>query len=172
MIDNAHSEIGFKVKHLMISTVKGNFQTFSGGIDENGKLSVSMNANSINTGSIDRDNHLKAADFFNVDETPTIDFTATVNDIETESIEGEITIKGITNPIKLSSQYNGTSVDPWGNTKHGWEITGSINRNDFGLVWNAPLETGGVLVSDEVKLNIDVQMMEVNEEEMMTESQN
>jgi polyisoprenoid-binding protein YceI len=172
MIDNAHSEIGFKVKHLMISTVKGNFQTFSGGIDENGKLSVSMNANSINTGSIDRDNHLKAADFFNVDETPTIDFTATVNDIETESIEGEITIKGITNPIKLSSQYNGTSVDPWGNTKHGWEITGSINRNDFGLVWNAPLETGGVLVSDEVKLNIDVQMMEVNEEEMITESQN
>lgn len=172
MIDNAHSEIGFKVKHLMISTVKGNFQTFNGGMDENGKLTVSMNVNSINTGSIDRDNHLKAADFFNVDETPTIDFTATVNDIASESIEGEITIKGITNPIKLSSQYNGTSMDPWGNTKHGWEITGSINRNDFGLVWNAPLETGGVLVSDEVKLNIDVQMMEVNEEEMITESQN
>jgi len=172
MIDNAHSEIGFKVKHLMISTVKGNFQTFSGGMDENGKLTVSMNVNSINTGSVDRDNHLKAADFFNVDETPTIDFTATVNDIASESIEGEITIKGITNPIKLSSQYNGTSVDPWGNTKHGWEIIGSINRNDFGLVWNAPLETGGVLVSDEVKLNIDVQMMEVNEEEMVTESPN
>lgn len=172
MIDNAHSEIGFKVKHLMISTVKGNFQTFSGGMDENGKLTVSMNVNSINTGSIDRDNHLKAADFFNVDETPTIDFTATVNDIASESIDGEITIKGITNPIKLSSQYNGTSVDPWGNTKHGWEITGSINRNDFGLVWNAPLETGGVLVSDEVKLNIDVQMMEVNEEEIVTESAN
>jgi polyisoprenoid-binding protein YceI len=172
MIDNAHSEIGFKVKHLMISTVKGNFQTFSGGMDENGKLTVSMNVNSINTGSIDRDNHLKAADFFNVDETPTIDFTATVNDIASESITGEITIKGITKPITLSSEYNGTSVDPWGNTKYGWEITGSINRNDFGLVWNAPLETGGVLVSDEVKLNIDVQMMEVNEEEMVTESAN
>jgi polyisoprenoid-binding protein YceI len=172
MIDNAHSEIGFKVKHLMISTVKGNFQTFSGGIDENGKLSVSMNVNSINTGSVDRDNHLKAADFFNVNETPTINFTATVNDMASESITGEITIKGITKEITLTSEYNGTSIDPWGNTKHGWEITGSINRNDFGLVWNASLETGGVLVSDEVKLNIDVQMMEVNEEEMITESPN
>jgi len=127
-IDNAHSEIGFKVKHLMISTVKGKFDTFSGAIHEDGTVFVSINTGSINTGNADRDGHLKSADFFN------------------------------------SAEYNGMSVDPWGNTKHGWEITGSINRNDFGLTWNAPLETGGVLVSEEVKLSMDIQMMEVVEE--------
>jgi polyisoprenoid-binding protein YceI len=161
-IDNAHSEIGFKVKHLMISTVKGNFGTFSGGLNEDGDLSVSMNVGSINTSNFDRDNHLKSGDFFNYEEYPTIEFAGKMSE-DFSSIVGEITIKGITKQIVLDVDYNGTSVDPWGNTKHGWEITGAINRNDFGLTWNAPLETGGVLVSEEVKLNIDIQMMEVVE---------
>ena len=169
MIDNAHSEIGFKVKHLMISTVKGNFATYSGGIQEDGSVFVSINTNSINTGNVDRDNHLKSADFFNSDEYPTINFGGKMSE-DMKTITGEITIKGITKEVTLNTEYNGVSVDPWGNTKHGWEITGSINRNDFGLTWNAPLETGGVLVSEEVKLNLDVQMLEVVEEEMVTGS--
>ena len=163
IIDQSHSEIEFKVKHLMISTVKGNFSTFSGGIQEDGTVSVSMNVNSINTGNSDRDNHLKSADFFNSEEYPTIQFNGKMSE-DMASIVGEITIKGITKQIALDVDYNGTSVDPWGNTKHGWEITSTINRNDFGLTWNAPLEAGGVLVSEEVKLKIDVQMMEVVEE--------
>ncbi len=167
-IDSAHSEIGFKVKHLMISTVKGNFTTYGGGLQEDGSLFVSMNINSINTGNVDRDNHLKSADFFNAEENPTITFAGKMSEDMT-TITGSVTIKGITKEIELNTDYNGMSVDPWGNTKHGWEITAVINRNDFGLTWNAPLETGGVLVSEEVKLNIDIQMMEVVEE-METQS--
>lgn len=168
IIDRAHSEIGFKVKHLMISTVKGKFNTFSGFLDENGELSVSMVTNSIDTGNIDRDNHLKSADFFNFEEYPRIDFLGKMSE-DMNTITGEITIKGITKEIVLDVDYNGQGVDPWGNTKYGWEITGVINRNDFGLTWNAPLETGGVLVSEEVKINIDLQMMEA-EEDLITES--
>jgi polyisoprenoid-binding protein YceI len=167
-IDNAHSEIGFKVKHLMISTVKGNFNTFSGGVQEDGSVFVSMNINSINTGNVDRDNHLKSADFFNVEENPTISFGGKMSEDMT-TVTGSITIKGITKEIELNTEYNGMGVDPWGNTKHGWEITGTINRNDFGLTWNAPLETGGVLVSETVTLTMDIQMMEVVED-MVTES--
>lgn len=163
IIDNAHSEIGFKVKHLMISTVKGKFNTFSGAINEDGTVFVSVNTGSINTGNADRDGHLKSADFFNSEEYPTIQFGGTISE-DMQSITGNITIKGVTKEITLNTEYNGMSVDPWGNTKHGWEISGSINRNDFGLTWNAPLETGGVLVSEEVKLSMDIQMMEVVEE--------
>ena len=163
IIDQAHSEIGFKVKHLMISTVKGKFRTFSGGVEEDGTVSLSMNVNSIDTGNNERDNHLKSADFFITMEYPTMDFTGKMSE-DMKTITGEITIKGVTEEVTLDVDYNGMSVDPWGNTKHGWEITGSINRGDFGLTWNAPLETGGVLLSEEVKLNLDVQMMEVVEE--------
>lgn len=163
IIDNAHSEIGFKVKHLMISTIKGNFNAFTVISDVDGNISVSMNVNTINTGNDDRDNHLKSADFFNSEEYPTIQFSGKISE-DMNTITGEITIKGITKEVTLNTEYNGMTVDPWGNTKHGWEITGSINRNDFGLTWNAPLETGGVLVSEEVKLTLDIQMMEVVEE--------
>ena len=170
-IDNSHSEIGFKVKHLMISTVKGNFATYGGGIQEDGTVSVSVNAGSVNTGNVDRDNHLKGADFFNTEEFPTIEFNGKMTEDMT-TVTGNITIKGVTKEIELNTEYNGTSRDPWGNTKHGWEITGTINRNDFGLVWNAPLETGGVLVSENVTLSMDIQMMEEVVEEMVTESAN
>jgi polyisoprenoid-binding protein YceI len=162
-IDNDHSEVGFKVKHLMISTVKGKFDTFGGVINEDGTVFVSINTGSINTGNVDRDNHLKSADFFNSEENATIQFGGTISEDMT-TITGNITIKGVTKEITLNTEYNGMSVDPWGNTKHGWEITGTINRNDFGLTWNAPLETGGVLVSENVTLSMDIQMMEVVEE--------
>jgi polyisoprenoid-binding protein YceI len=162
-IDSAHSEVGFKVKHLMISTVKGNFSTFGGGVQEDGSVFVSINTGTINTGNVDRDNHLKSADFFNSEENPTITFAGKMSEDMT-TVTGTVTIKGITKEIELNTDYNGMSVDPWGNTKHGWEITGRINRNDFGLTWNAPLETGGVLVSENVILTMDIQMMEVVEE--------
>jgi len=163
IIDQSHSEIGFKVKHLMISTVKGNIGSFSGGVEEDGTVTVTMNLDSISTGNADRDAHLKSADFFNVNSHPVITFTGKMNENMTLA-NGEISLNGFTKEITLDVDYNGMSVDPWGNTKHGWEISGSINRNEFGLTWNAPLETGGVLVSEEVKLNIDLQMMEVVEE--------
>jgi polyisoprenoid-binding protein YceI len=168
-IDLAHSEVGFKVKHLMISTVKGNFSTFGGGVQENGSVFVSINTNSINTGNVDRDNHLKSADFFNVDENPTIAFAGKMTE-DMKTVTGSVTIKGITKEIELNTEYNGMSVDPWGNTKHGWEITGTINRNDFGLTWNAPLETGGVLVSENVTLTFDIQMSEMVEQTVEQEA--
>jgi len=176
IIDTAHSEIGFKVKHLMISTVKGNFSKFLGIIDEEGNISVTVNADSINTGNADRDNHLKSADFFNCEEFPTIMFNTKTDpnflnaNLMSDRLLGELTIKGVTLPIVLDVEYNGKSVDPWGNTKHGFEINGVINRNNYGLTWNAPLETGGVLVSEDVKINIDLQLMEVSEEIVTQES--
>jgi polyisoprenoid-binding protein YceI len=148
----------------MISSVKGNFTTFSGGVDEQGEVSVSINVNSINTGNADRDNHLKSADFFNSEEFPTMTFNSKNANLMSDQLVGELTIKEITLPIVLDVEYNGKSVDPWGNTKHGFEINGVINRNNYGLTWNAPLETGGVLVSEDVKLSIDLQLMEVVEE--------
>jgi polyisoprenoid-binding protein YceI len=163
IIDYTHSEIGFKVKHLMISTVRGNFGTFGGEINENGDLTFSLEVDSINTNNSDRDNHLKNTDFFDVENHPRITFVANNVDITSGLIAGELTIKGITKELIMTSEYNGVSVDPWGNTKHGLEITGKVNRSDFGLTWNAPLETGGVLVSDEVIFNIDLQLLEMIE---------
>jgi polyisoprenoid-binding protein YceI len=159
-IDYTHSEIGFKVKHLMISTIRGNFGTFGGEINENGDLSFSLEVDSINTNNSDRDNHLKNTDFFDVENHPRVSFVAKDVDITSGLIAGELTIKGITKELIMTSEYNGVSVDPWGNTKHGLEITGKVNRSDFGLTWNAPLETGGVLVSDEVTFNIDLELLE------------
>jgi len=159
-IDYTHSEIGFKVKHLMISTVRGNFGAFTGEISENGELTFSLEVDSINTNNSDRDNHLKNSDFFDVENHPRITFVAKNVDITSGLIAGELTVKGITKELIMTSEYNGVSVDPWGNTKHGLEITGKVNRSDFGLTWNAPLETGGVLVSDEVIFNIDLQLLE------------
>lgn len=163
IIDSTHSEIGFKVKHLMISTVKGNFVNFGGEINESGDIDFTLDVNSINTNSVDRDTHLKSSDFFNSEEYPTITFTSKGFDFNLGSLSGDLTIKDVTKQIVLKTEYNGMSIDPWGNTKHGFEITGSINRSDFGLTWNAPLETGGVLVGDEIKFNIDIQLVEVDD---------
>lgn len=164
VIDAAHSEIGFRVKHLMISTVKGNFGNFSGELDSDGSVNFSLDVSSINTNNTDRDNHLKSADFFDVENHPVITFKSNSVNFNNSVIEGELTIKGLTKVVQLKSEYNGKGVDPWGNTKHGFEISGSINRSDFGLVWNATLETGGVLVSESVSINLDIQLLEVSEQ--------
>ena len=165
-IDASHSEVGFKVKHLMISAVKGSFTTVMGTAEgelDNLNISVTIDPTSINTNDENRDGHLKGADFFDVENFPSIDFVASNVNVNNGAITGEMTIKGVTKEVTLALDYNGKGVDPWGNVKHGFEISGKINRNDFGLTWNAALEAGGVLVSEEVALTIDIQAVEVAE---------
>lgn len=165
-IDASHSEVGFKVKHLMISAVKGSFTTVMGTAEgelDNLNISVTIDPTSINTNDDNRDGHLKGADFFDVENFPSIDFVASNVNVNNGVITGEMTIKGVTKEVTLALDYNGKGVDPWGNVKHGFEISGKINRTDFGLTWNAALEAGGVLVSEEVALTIDIQAVEVAE---------
>lgn len=165
-IDPTHSEITFKVKHLVISTVTGKFQKFDATIDsenedfEDANITFETNINSIETGNEDRDNHLKSEDFFNASEFPKMTFKSTsfkkVGDGEYKLI-GELTIRGNSKQIELDAEYGGTVVDPYGQTKAGFEVTGKINRKEFGLTWSAVTEAGSVVVSDEVKLNLNVQ---------------
>ena len=164
IIDSTHSEVGFKIKHLMISTVRGYFSEFEGSAEkENDKYNVefSLKTSSVNTNNQDRDKHLISEDFFDSEKYPTIDFMSRYVDLNSPIINGYITVKGITKPISLDVVYNGTNVDPWGNKKHGFEISGKINRKDFNLTWNAPLSDGGLLLDDQVHLNLEVQMLEV-----------
>ena len=176
VIDQTHSDLGFKIRHLMVSNIKGTLKNYSGGMnytmEDMGDAQIRFEAevNSISTGNSDRDTHLNAEDFFNTERFPRMYFESTYLNLTDGKMKGEMTIKDTTKIIDLVVDYNGKSVDPWGNTKHGFEITGVINRSDFDLTWNATLETGGVLLGDEVKLNLDVQMMElVSEIEPQTE---
>ena len=167
-IDPAHSEIHFKVKHLMITNVTGSLGTFSGTAEtvgdnfENAKISFSADMASINTNAPDRDTHLRSADFFEVDKYPKLTFESTsmkkVSGDEYE-LTGNLTIKDVTRPITLKAESGGMNTDPWGNSKAGFSLNGKLNRKDFGLTWNAALETGGMLVGDEVKLLIEVQLV-------------
>lgn len=168
VIDPTHSEIAFKVKHLMISNVKGSFSEFSGQLvtDDNdfstAEISFQINPATINTGVADRDGHLKSADFFDVANFKEITFTSgklsKTGDDEFE-LTGNLTIKGVSNSVKLNVEFGGLMTDPWGNEKAGFTITGKLNRKDFGLTWNAALEAGGVLVGEEIKINIDVELL-------------
>ena len=159
-LDPTHSEITFKVKHMMISNVKGSFTNFNSELvseDETFKnvtVKTSIQTDSINTNNTDRDNHLKSEDFFNVAVNPEITFESnSLNDY----ITGNVTINGVPKPVKLDVDFGGINVDPWGQTKAGFSFEGKIKRSDFGLNWNSALETGGVLVSDEVKIAGELQ---------------
>lgn len=164
ILDPAHSELTFKVKHLMISNVKGEFKIFNASIDnedfENGKVIARIDASSIFTNNDDRDNHLRSADFFDVEKFPGIIFESTkfekVSD-EEYKLRGNLTIKDVTKEITLNVEYGGSNKDPWGNTKAGFSLTGKINRKDWGLNWNAALEAGGVLVGDDISISGEVQ---------------
>ena len=166
-IDPTHSEAGFKVRHLVISTVKGKFNEFEGTIEteeedfENANISFSAKIDSITTGVADRDAHLKSDDFFNAASYPEISFKSTsfkkLND-EEFTLKGDLTIRDITKPVDLKVVYGGTVTDPYGNTKAGFEITGAVNRKEFGLKWDAVTEAGSVVVGDEVKLDLNVQI--------------
>jgi len=165
-IDSAHSEITFKVKHLVISTVTGKFKDFDASIEsdnedfENATISFEANIDSIETGNGDRDNHLKSEDFFNATEYPKMIFESSsfkkTGDGEYKLV-GELTIRDKTKQVELDAEYGGTVVDPYGNTKAGFDVTGKINRKEFGLTWSAVTEAGSVVVSDQVKLNLNVQ---------------
>jgi polyisoprenoid-binding protein YceI len=167
-IDPAHSKIGFKVKHLMISNVMGNFKEFEGKISTDGTdfstaaISLSIKAASVDTEIADRDTHLKSADFFDVEKYPTITFEGKgVKDLGDDLYEltGNLTIKGVSHPVTLQVEHGGVATDPWGNVKAGFSITGKMNRKDWGLNWNAALEAGGVLVADEVKIICDIELV-------------
>lgn len=168
LIDPTHSEIGFKIKHLMFTNVYGRFETFEGSAesDENGEniqsITFTADVSTINTGNSDRDNHLKGSDFFDVEKYPKINFTSVElqwKEDNTYNLLGDLTIRDITKRVSLIAEYNGTMIDPWGNTKMGFSITGKINRVDFGITWNSALEAGGVLVGEDVNFNIEVQLV-------------
>jgi polyisoprenoid-binding protein YceI len=164
-IDATHSNVEFAVKHLMISTVKGRFGDVRGTVTvpASGEptVDVTINAASIDTRVEARDNHLKSADFFDVEKYPTLRFVSTkaVRTGDGYTLSGNLTIKDATRPVTLDVTEEGAGIDPWGNSKSAFSARGRINRNDFGLTWNAALETGGVLVSEEVKLAFDVQLV-------------
>lgn len=167
VIDPSHSEIAFKVKHLMISNVKGSFGEFSGQVVTDGDdfstadINFQINPASINTGAADRDGHLKSPDFFDIENFPEITFTSgklTKTSDDEFSLSGNLAIKGISQPVKLDVEFGGLMTDPWGNEKAGFTLNGKINRKDFGLTWNATLEAGGVLVGEEIRISCDVEL--------------
>ncbi len=162
-IDTAHSQIQFAVKHLGISTVRGTFPTFSGTIAEDNGIVTAVNVDiemaSLNTGMAQRDEHLRSGDFFDSTTHPTATFRLTTFDRQGDDVvaTGALTIRGVTHPVTLKGELAGPAKDPWGNQKVSATLETKISRKEWGLVWNAALETGGVLVSDDVKLTIDIQ---------------
>src|SRR3954451_2301505 len=172
-IDAAHSSVGFVARHAMVTKVRGSFNEFegSGYFDadhpENSHLELVIQAASIDTRNADRDGHLRSNDFFAMDEYPQITFRSTsveqTGDAEYK-VTGDLTIKGITKPVTVDFDYTGAVVDPFGNHRIGLEGRTTINRKDFGVTWNAPLETGGVLVSDKVTLEFEVSAVRTSDE--------
>lgn len=164
VLDPTHSEVHFKVKHLMITNVSGTFNVINANVqaDEkftNAKVSFTADTGSVNTGNEQRDGHLKSADFFESEKHPHITFESTHYNAAEGKINGNLSIKGISKPVSFDVEFNGTNNDPWGNHKAGFSLSGKINRKDWGLNWNAALETGGVMVSEEVKINAEVQFV-------------
>jgi len=167
-LDPTHSELLFKVKHLMITNVKGEFRSFNASLESVGtdfskaSVTATVDADSIFTNNTDRDNHLKSADFFDVENYKELTFEGTSFtklDDDNYQLKGNLTIKGFTKEITLDVEFGGIAKDPWGNEKAGFSISGKINRKDWGLNWNAALEAGGVMVSDEVRINGEVQFV-------------
>lgn len=167
-IDPTHSEITFKVKHLMITNVTGSFTRFSGSMESNqedfsdAQIHFEAEIDSITTNNEQRDAHLKANDFFDAPQYPKLTFASTAFekvDDEEYLLTGNLTMHGVTKPVSLRAELGGITTDPWGQTKVGFELNGKLNRKDFGLEWNAALETGGVMLGEEVKLHIGVQLV-------------
>jgi polyisoprenoid-binding protein YceI len=170
-IDPDHSNVGFKVRHLMVSNVKGSFEKFTGTVDINdkditkSKVEVSIDTNSINTGVAKRDEHLRSADFFDVAKFPTMTFVSkkvVKAGKERLKVTGDLTLHGVTKEVVLDVEaISRESKDPWGNIRRGTTATAKINRKDFGLVWNKALETGGVAVGEEVLITLEIEMIKV-----------
>lgn len=173
VIDPAHSEIAFKVKHLMISNVKGSFKKFDATIYTNGNdfngadIDFWMDPSSIDTNNPDRDAHLKTAEFFDIKNYNKITFSGTLENTEKDAdyeLWGDLTVKGITKRLKLDVEFGGIIKDPSGNEKAGFTIKGGLNRKDLGLTWNVALTGGGVMVSEDVKISCDVELLKVVKE--------
>lgn len=168
-LDPTHSELGFKIRHLMITNINGKFHNFTVDAETEeddfmtAKVTVKVDVDSITTGSDDRDKHLRSPDFFDVNTFRDITFVTTkyenVDNDGSYELWGDLTIRNVTKNVKLAVEFGGVVKDPWGNTKAGFTINGKINRKDFGLTWNAATETGGVLVGDDVKLYGEVQLI-------------
>ena len=164
-IDASHSRIGFATKHAMVTTVRGQFTSYTADVTldeeqpENSSVRVEIDTNSVDTGNADRDAHLKSADFFDVENYPKIVFQSTKvekTDDDVYSLIGNLTVKDKTQPVVVEFELNGTADDPWGNFRAGFEGKATVNRRDFGLEWNLALDKGGVLVGEKVKLEFDI----------------
>lgn len=167
VIDPAHSEVQFKIKHLVISTVTGSFGKFEGQLETAGddfvdaKISFSADIDSISTNQEQRDAHLKSAEFFDAETYPKLTFTSTSiskTGDDTYALVGDLTIRDVTKPVTMKAEYGGQMQDFYGQTKAGFELTGTIKRKEFGLTWDGITEAGGVVVSDEVKLVMNIQV--------------
>lgn len=165
-VDKSHSSLEFIVKHMMISKVKGVFTEFEASLEAdpndltNASIEFSVDLNSIDTRNEDRDNHLRSNDFLDITNHPKMTFVATdikSTDDNEYDVTGDLTIRGVTKPVTFAMTMEGVHKDPWGNEVAGFSGTGKINRKDFGIVWNAALETGGVLVGEEVKINLEIE---------------
>lgn len=165
-IDPMHSEVTFKVKHMMISSVSGNFNKFDSAVETTGddfttaRIDFSADVNSISTNNEQRDGHLKAGDFFDAENHPKLTFTSTKMEKKTDEeykLHGNLSLRGVTKPIVLDVEFGGIAKDAYGNTRAGFSLAGKINRKDFGISFGMVTETGGIVVGDEVKLNMHVQ---------------
>ncbi|MFD0793986.1 YceI family protein [Mucilaginibacter litoreus] len=165
VLDPMHSEVQFKVKHLVISTVTGSFKTFEGSLETEGDdfddatIDFSLDVDSIDTNQGQRDEHLKGPDFFDAASHPKITFKSTsfTKDGDDYKLNGDLTIKGVTKPVTLDVEHGGTATDFYGNNKAGFEVTGKINRKEFGLTWDGVTEAGSIVVGEDIKLIINVQ---------------
>lgn len=170
-VDPAHAEVQFKVKHLMITTVTGYFKKFDLEVETEGddfstasRIEFTADVDSIDTNNAQRDVHLKSSDFFHADEHRQIRFVGKQFDVQGEEarLSGELTIRGVTKPITVDVEFGGIVIDPYGQTKAGFTVDGRINRKDFGLVWNAVTEAGQIVVSDEIKIHAEIQLIKIN----------
>ena len=168
VLDPTHSELGFKIKHLMISSVSGSLKSFQAEVETHGvdfttaQISLSADMASISTNNDQRDAHLRNSDFFEVEKYPELKFTSTKAekiDSDTFALFGDLTLKGVTRPVKLNVEFNGVTKDPWGGERAGFVVTGKINRSDWGVNFNGVLETGGVMLSEEVRINSEIQLV-------------
>jgi polyisoprenoid-binding protein YceI len=169
VLDPAHSEVSFKVKHLMISTVTGSIGTFHVEVESaasdftDARIQFTAEMGSLNTNNEQRDGHLKSPDFFDVEKYPTIRFVSESIQKKSDTdyiIKGNLTIKDVTKSVEIPAEFGGSAKDPWGNAKAGFSLDVKINRDDFGLSWNAALETGGVLVSNDVRILAEIQLLQ------------
>ena len=166
-VDSTHSSVGFEVKHMMVSKVKGQFESYTADVEAadltdltTATIAFKFDVASLSTRNEDRDNHLKSADFFDVESHPSIDFTSTsiTKAGDDYKVTGDLTIKGVTKPVTFDVEYGGKGTNPWGVEVYGFEAEAKINREDFALTWNAALETGGVLVGKDVKIKVELEV--------------